>query len=236
MAIMKSVQLHNTVIVMTMAACCFVSVTGADKIAAIVLTNSETCPSEYNMGDNAVQQLQNTVSEKLCSIIHSSTTPLIITTISTAKFSPVLNSTLFGGAGAGHFDDYNENITGIVGMRIRAGDLVDSIQVTYRLKDGNTFNAPMHGGTGGSEHAFNLTNCEYLTRIEAKKVLYNSDAHITGLTLYSNMNNTYGPYGGRIMVNPSTFSVIAAEIVAFFGRSGSGDVLNAIGVYYTELY
>ena len=51
MAIMKSVQLHNTVIVMTMAACCFVPVTGAHKIAAIVLrssdTNSIACPSEY---------------------------------------------------------------------------------------------------------------------------------------------------------------------------------------------
>ena len=51
------------------------------------------------------------------------------------------------------------------------------------------------------------------------------------LTFYSNLNNIYGPYGtnGR-----TPFSVTASEIVAFFGRVGSFNIMDAIGVYYTN--
>ena len=103
----------------------------------------------------------------------------------------LLQNTLFGGTGGSYFDDHNENITGIVGMRIRAGSYVDSIQVTYRLKDGSTFAAPMHGGTGGSEYSFTLANGEKLTRMEG---MTNGMLILFVLTFYSNLNNVYGPY------------------------------------------
>ena len=69
--------------------------------------------------------------------------------------------------------------------------LIDSIQVTYRLKDGSTFAAPMHGGTGGSEYSFTLASGEKLTRMEGMT----NGVLIDMLTFYSNLNNVYGPYG-----------------------------------------
>ena len=47
---------------------------------------------------------------------------------------------------------YIVHVAGIVGKRIRARAQVDSIQVTYCLKDRNTYTAPMRGGNGGTEY------------------------------------------------------------------------------------
>lgn len=90
------------------------------------------------------------------------------TTVTTTSVTPVvlLQSNLFGGTGGSYFDDHNDNIAGIVGMRIRAGNQVDSIQVTYRFKDGNTYTAPMRGGTGGTAYSFSLAEGEKLTTME----------------------------------------------------------------------
>ena len=51
------------------------------------------------------------------------------------------------------------------------------------------------------------------------------------LTFCSNLNNVYGLYG---ITGQTPFSVTASEIVAFFGRYGSFNILDAIGVYYTN--
>ena len=125
------------------------------------------------------------------------------------------------------FNDYNDNnnIAGIVGMRICAGNQIDSIQVTYRLNDGTTYTAPRHGGTGGTEFSFTLADGEKLTRMEGMT----NGVFIDMLTFYSNLNNVYGPYG---ITGLTPFSIMASEIVAFFGRAG--DIMDAIGVHYTN--
>ena len=141
----------------------------------------------------------------------------------------LLQSNLFGGTGGNFFDDHNDNIVGIVGMRIRAGgddwEAVNSIQVTYRLEDGSNYIAPMHGIVNtGTEHSFTLADGEKLIRMEG---MVNRYMYIGALTFYSNMNNVYGPYGTNGLTQ---FSFTATEIVALFGRAGG--VIDAIGVYY----
>ena len=137
----------------------------------------------------------------------------------------VLQSAVFGGSGGIAFDDNNDNIAGIIGMKIRSGNQIDSIQVTYRLKDESTYEALMHGGTGGSESFFTLADGEKLIRMEGMT----SGVLVDMLTFYSNYNNTYGPYG---VTGQKRFSVAGLEIVAFFGRAGN--LLDAIGAYVSH--
>ena len=229
-------QLHFVIIIVGAYWC--VS-TRAYKTVTPLIVSSDTnnvCPSE-NMLDNARQLLKNIVSTKISSDFNSETsttepptsgtTSISIPTTTTTTIPPVvlLQSTLFGGTSGSYFDDHYDDITGIVGMQIRAGSIVDSIQVTYRLRDGSNFAAPMHGDTGGSEYSFTLANGEKLTRMEGMT----DGMYINTLTFYSNLNNVYGPYG--ILSTQTQFYVDAEEIVAFFGHYGL--FLNGIGVYYT---
>ena len=138
----------------------------------------------------------------------------------------LLQSRLFGGTGGSYFDDHNNNIAGIVGMRIHAGNQIKFHSgYTYQLKDGNTYTAPMRGGTGGTEYSFTLRDGEKLTRMEGMT----NGVLIDMLTFYSNLNSVYGPYG---ITGQTQFSFTATEIVAFFGRVGN--LLDGIGVYYTN--
>ena len=197
------------------------------------------------MRENARQPLKNVVSVKLSNISSSITTepPTDDTTsttdIPTTYYSTIaatttmtprvlLQSDLFGGPGGNFFNDYNDTIVGIVGMRIPAGNVVNSIQVTYRLRDGSNYTAPMHGQTGDTEYSFTLADGEKLTRMEGMV----SSGHlplIGVLTFYSNMDKVYGPYGTTV-TGQILFSFTATEFIAFFGRSGSR--IDAIGVYY----
>ena len=210
---------------------------------------SSICPSEI-MRDNALQLVRDIISAKISNIsnfistepptegttstnIPTTTVTTASTTVTTTSVTPfvLLQSNLFGGTGGDYFDDHNDNIAGIVGMRIRAGDQVNSIQVTYWLKDGSTYTAPMRGrtGSGGTEYSFTLADGEKLTRMEGMTSGPGVFIVIDMLTFYSNMNNVYGPYG---MTGQTRFSIAATEIVAFFGRFGS--LLDAIGAYYTN--
>ena len=195
------------------------------------------------MRENTRQLLKNVVSAKLSNISSSITTEpptddttstdipttYYSTTAATTTVTPhvLLQSNLFGGTGGNFFDDHNDNnfIVGIVGMKIPAGNSVNSIQVTYRLRDGSNYTAPMHGHTGDTEYSFTLANGEKLNRMEG---MVNSGHLIGILTFYSNMDNVYGPYGTTDQTK--LFSFTATEFIAFFGRSGSR--IDAIGVYY----
>ena len=239
-AVMERVQLHFIVIVMVAYWC----ISEGHKITPLMIRSNDgsihVCPSEI-MRDNARQLLKSMVSAKIYDITSTEpptdgvTTNTPSTSATTTNVPRLLQSSLFGETGDGNFfDDYNENITGIVGMTIRAGSVIDSIQVTYQRKDGTTFTAPMHGGAGGGEYSFTLADGEKLTRMDG--MTSNSSQAITMLTFYSNMNNVYGPYGVDVQTQ---FSVVAAEIVAFFGHAqdfgSSGDFLNALGVYYVPI-
>ena len=132
-----------------------------------------------------------------------------------------IKSASFGGSGGSAFDD----IIGIVGMKIRSGNQVDSVQVTYRLSDGSTFEAPKHGGTGGSLKSFTLADDEKLIKVEGKT----NGVLVDQVTFYSNKGKTYGPYG---KTGETPFSVKGSEIIAVFGRAGN--LLDRLGVHYKE--
>ena len=221
----QRVQLHLFVVMLMSAySVCCISAESIQITPLIMTIHSNAngmCPSEIKR-DNALQLLTAILVN-----IPGSTT---VTTESPTDAAPVvpLQSDLFGGAGGNFFDDYEDNnyIAGIVGMRIHAGDQVDSIQVTYRLNDGTTYTAPRRGGAGGGEHTFTLADGEKLTRME----VMTNGVVVDRLTFYSNLNNEYGPYGTN---GGTLFSVTASEIVAFFGQVGSFNIMDAIGVYYT---
>ena len=103
----------------------------------------------------------------------------------------ISQSAQFGGSGGSAFDDKNDNICGIIGLKICSGNQIDSIQVTYRLKNGSAYEAPKHGGNRGSVSSFTLADGEKLIRMEGMT----SDVLVDMLTFYSNFNNVYGPYG-----------------------------------------
>ena len=221
---MERVQLQFIIMLMAAYSAWCISAESIQITPLTIRSNANgMCPSEI-MRDNALQLLKNATSAILSNISGSTTTE-------SPTDAPVvlLQSSLIGGTGGSYFNDYddNNNITGIVGMRIRAGDQIDSIQVTYRLNDGTTFTAPRHGGTGGTEFSFTLADGEKLTRMEG--MTYITGVAVNMLTFYNNLNNVYGPYG-TIGLRP--FSVTASEIVAFFGRVGG--LMDAIGVYYTN--
>lgn len=188
------------------------------KVAAVVTQSQakDVCPRE-NVRKSALQQLRTSVNAALTNVT-------VTDTMSDCLFP--LRTTLFGGSSRGtYFDDYNTNITGIIGMLINSGDQVDSIQVTYRLKDGGTYVAPRRGGTGGRDTSFNLSDGEKLTRMEG---MTNGQV-VDRLTFYSNLGRVYGPYG---ITGRTPFSVDGVHIVAFFGSYGDYGIMNSIGVYY----
>ena len=224
---MERVQLQLFVIMLMSAYSVWCISAESIQITPLIMTihsnSNGMCPSEIKR-DNALQLLTAILVN-----IPGSTT---VTTESPTDAAPVvlLQSNLFGGTGGSYFNDYEDNnsIAGIVGMRIHAGDQVDSIQVTYRLNNGTCYTTPRRGGTGGGEYSFTLADCEKLTRMD----IMTNGVVVDRLTFYSNLNNVYGPYGtnGR-----TPFSVTASEIVAFFGRVGSfSNIMDAIGVYYTN--
>ena len=229
------------IIILVMIEYCCISAESL-HCAPIIIHSDDNgiCPSEI-MRENARQLLKNVVSAKLSNISSSITTELptddttstdipttyYSTTAATTTVTPrvLLQSNLFGGTGGDFFDDHNDNIVGIVGMRIPAGNVVNSIQVTYRLRNGSNYTAPLHGSPGDTEYSFTLADGERLTRMEG---MVNSGHLIDVLTFYSNMNKVYGPYGTTDQIQ--LFSITATEFIAFFGRSGSR--IDAIGVYY----
>ena len=236
---METVQVFF-IMILVMAEHCCISAEPLHCAPIIIHSNANgICPSEM-MRENARQLLKNVVSAKLSNISSSmtepptddttSTTTYYSTTAATTTVTPrvLLQSNLFGGTGGNFFDDvdHNDNIVGIVGMKIPAGNSVNSIQVTYRLRDGSNYTAPMHSHTGDTEYSFTLANGEKLTRMEG---MVNSGHLIGVLTFCSNMDNVYGPYGTTDQTQ-LLFSFTATEFIAFFGRSGSR--IDAIGVYY----
>ena len=239
-------QLHF--VVALIAAHCSWSISAeANQITPIVICSNNgdlVCPSEI-MQDNAQQLLKNIISAKIASFVATepptadvttsalttTSTPITITSTCMPPAVPLQSSSFGGVIGGDSFDDYNDNIAGIVRMQIYAtifdaSDAISSIQVTYRLKDGTNCVAPVHG-TNGTVHSFTLVDGERLTRMDGMHSVGPSDRIINTLTFYSNMNNMYGPYGGT---GGTSFSVMAQEIVAFYGRSGL--LLDSIGVYY----
>ena len=149
-----------------------------------------------------------------------------------------IKSQAFGGSGGSPFDDKQldpSRIIGIKAIHISAGDVINSIQVTYRLVDGKILNGPKHGTQPGSvEHNINLEDNEVITGISGDISIVLDE--VDQLTFYTARGGqgyrVFGPYGRGKIQKPFELVGSYHQIVAFFGRSGHH--LNQIGVYYNQ--
>ena len=123
-----------------------------------------------------------------------------------------------GGSGGNNFVDEVPRGAKVIGLQIRAGEWVDSIQVFL-----DTGLLIKHGGNGGIFHQINFADDEYITSVRG----YYGGSWITRISIYTN-KTVYGPYGN----GTKNYFIFAAQpgkqIVGFFGRSA--DFVNAIGV------
>ena len=145
---------------------------------------------------------------------------------------PVLQGP-FGGNGGEEFNDLiqlNPAVTlrsGIViqEINVRAGDYVDSIQVTYHFSNNTTRSLDRRGGTGGSFSKITLEEDEVLVKVEGK-----INGQLIGQLIFTSRRTNgderkHGPYGNTGTTPFSTEGLI----MAFSGRSCG--TLDSLGVY-----
>jgi Jacalin-like lectin domain len=133
---------------------------------------------------------------------------------------------LSGGSGGREFsDDAIPSDSKVIEVQVRAGRLIDAVQITHESAGGARHPFPRHGGGGGELYVFTLDSNEYITGISGR---YGS--RVDSLRIHTNLQTSplYGGTGGfaeyHYEVPPGT------EIVGFYGRSGA--VMDAIGVLY----
>ena len=143
-----------------------------------------------------------------------------------ADFGPV------GGMGGAAFDDLNQlglipSTTRIIGLIVRSGAYIDSINPIFVVGDGNIA-LPKHGGDGGSEHRIGMKPGEFITEISGR-----SGAFVDSLTIETSLGRRLGfggPGGGPVAgyeMPPEEDG--RQEVVAFFG--GSGVYLDRVGIH-----
>jgi hypothetical protein len=138
------------------------------------------------------------------------------------------SSQQYGGTGGNVFSDpmltQDPPVVGIKRITIRSGSEVDNIQINYLRSDGSVYEAPAHGGTGGTEHVINLVPNEKIIAIVGRSGSEIDQLNFLTMT-ETGQRNTYGPYGG----NGGNQFIVNAEVLGIFGRSGSE--LDALGFY-----
>ena len=119
----------------------------------------------------------------------------------------------------------------LVGVTVRAGYWIDSIQGLATPSD-----LPVHGGTGGAGSTFMLPAGEYLVRVFGKTGSNLLNPAVSQISFVTNTGRVFGPFGEGLGQDPTTpfdFTVPAgSRIVGFTGSAGS--FLNAIGVLYAS--
>ncbi|HEX6375119.1 MAG TPA: jacalin-like lectin [Allosphingosinicella sp.] len=138
----------------------------------------------------------------------------------------------YGGGGGTPWDD-GQALAGTPAaafkrIAVRTGTLVDKIETTYQLENGN-FSTLAHGGDGGSPAAFDLVPQEILIGIQGRSGALVDQISFLTAVVYGGGDppflQTRGPYGGG---GGAPFT-IWGEIAAFYGRSGS--LIDSIGCY-----
>ncbi len=132
-----------------------------------------------------------------------------------------------GGGGGAAFADLDIPLGARVSeVRVRSGNVIDSIQAVYTLADGRLVEGPIHGGRGGSRSVFYLDSDEYITGFSGR-----SGDYIDSLTIQTNKRTSqvFGGRGGNKAFNVNVPA--GARAVGFAGRSG--EYLDAIGLTYT---
>jgi hypothetical protein len=137
---------------------------------------------------------------------------------------------VYGGSGGSAFADLDPpDASRIIEVRIRSGEMVDSVQMVYGLIDGSTVVGPRHGGSGGGLNSFRLDADEYIIGLAGR---YGRNLDSLRIVTNKRTSQTFGGRGGtsdlRIEV-PSGYLVIG-----FAGRSGV--YIDAIGLTYAPIY
>ena len=144
-----------------------------------------------------------------------------------------ISSPTHGGSGGAHFNDpistHSPQIVGIRALRIRHGDKIRSIQATYILEDGATWEAPNHGGTGDSESYIQFDAGEFITRVDGESEATLVDQLTFTTEKVDGTVMQYGPYG----TTTNTAFSVSGHVIGLFGRSEA--LLDAIGFHYTQL-
>jgi hypothetical protein len=117
----------------------------------------------------------------------------------------------------------------IVGVKIRGGLYIDSIELLYKTADGKKEGLGWHGGDGGEEQTFLLEDGEFITGITGKTAEFQEGQRvIANVTVVTNKrkSKTYGGDGGD-----RTFDLKkpGEEVTGFYGRAGA--FLDRIGVF-----
>jgi hypothetical protein len=121
----------------------------------------------------------------------------------------------FGGGGGG---SYSESFkTPPIGVLIRAGEYVDSIQMIYSTGPGDRW-----GGGGGGSYPINLNPGEYIQGIGIR-----SGQYVDSITIYTNLR-TFGPYGGGGGGQQPVCGGPGWQVIGIFGRGGQ--YVDALGV------
>ena len=131
----------------------------------------------------------------------------------------------------------------VVEIRIRAGSLIDAIQMRYKTVDNTYIQGARRGGGGGAEHVINLQPGERITGVSGV-ICTRTDAYgvyVSQLAFFSERINgqklIYGPYAGASTHACRMFAV-NGKINSIFGRVRDDVVsitaLTAIGFYYED--
>ena len=142
--------------------------------------------------------------------------------------TPTGQAVLAGGQGGTEFSD-REVAQGarIVEVRVYAGELIDAIQVVYRLSDGRVVEGTRRGGRGGRGQVLRLDSDEYITGISGR-----CGEQVDSLRIITN-KRTSPTFGGRGGSRDFQFSAPSgSQVVGFAGRAG--EHLDAIGLTYSQ--
>lgn len=130
-----------------------------------------------------------------------------------------------GGCGGREFQDtIPANAREAVGVIVRHGAYIDSLQMGIEKTDGTIVLLPQHGGNGGRQDIFFLATGEYITEIWGK---YGS--FVDSIQFRTSTGRTSPRYGGTGgCANYRYNAPPGYEIAGFYGRSGA--YIDAIGV------
>ena len=144
---------------------------------------------------------------------------------------PVVKFPTEGGTKGAPFDDLKKissTVFNIHSIAIISSEQVDSIQVTYKLKNGSLFKAPKHGRGSNPPFAITLAADEYISKVEGST----NGAVINQITITTKrpeelQTRVYGPFGKT--AGHHNFTLTESFILGFLGKSS--DHLNSIGIY-----
>ena len=152
---------------------------------------------------------------------------LVMMTAPPARAQEVIREGPSGGLGGAPFDELSEVASrpaSVHQFAVKAGDLVDGLNVGYDMGGGKYGFARWHGGTGGLAYTFDLQPGEYVTSVSGTYGRFLNQIRFgtnTGRT-----SPTFGATSGQVSYSyqaPTGF-----EVIGLSGRAG--DFVDAIGV------